>query len=252
MGIVASTAPALAAVASFAGLLVGIEQLTLRARMRRISKWSEELAAKEAAADRLDVLQKLHIWSTSSVVASTVVPSRYFAESVLWAVGGFLFVLVSVLEGTALNIMIPASATLVVAQTFFFRRGVWVMRERHRVAREFQGGQPLSPPRLQSYHRAEFGPRMDFARSLLLSVGINLSALGFALFTKGRLRLLVGAVARHHPAGHLHRVPVHRQRLDLRGRQQRQLVQLRLHPRPDVLLRARAGRGAPVLTTPSR
>lgn len=81
-------APVAAAVASAVGVLVALEQLTLRARVRRIAEWSSQLAGDETNAARKTALLRTRTWASGQLLASVLVPARHYLEGLAWGLGG--------------------------------------------------------------------------------------------------------------------------------------------------------------------
>jgi len=173
-----SITPTLAAVASVVGVLVALDQLTQRTRMRRIAEWSKELADGEKDTERQVALARLQTWATGQLVASVMVPGRFYLESVLWAAA--IPVVVVRLPDSADAV----AATLVacfVALSLTLRRGIRTHLERHRVASEFFNGEQVTLPAVDMLHQMEGGTRVEFVLGLILGAAVVAVSLGVRL-----------------------------------------------------------------------
>jgi hypothetical protein len=172
--------PALVAVvASVVGVLVAIDQLTQRARMRRITEWSKELAEEEKNPDRSEVLLRVKTWATGYVLATVLVPARLFLEAAIYClvVPAMVIWTASNWTSLSLSVVFAGLATLWVA----LRRAIRSYLERYRIAAEYFRDGKVVAPRLTILYQMEGGTRPEFLWSALLAGGIVVAGVGTGL-----------------------------------------------------------------------
>ncbi len=168
---------ALAVVASAVGLVVTIEQLTLRARLRKTVETTKALKEFEGG-NRAVVLTSIHDVAVARLIAGWLVPGWRFAEAVVWLLGAPI----------ALGFMVWQQGLSRESWTFGFfaivavglsnRRALRLVLERQRVARQYLLEQTIGPARIGLMHQMEGGTRKEFLYGFLGSVGAVLIALG--------------------------------------------------------------------------
>lgn len=170
--LVPTVATALAALASLVGVAVAVDQFTLRARMRRVVAWTNELLDVEEDVHRRGALVRIRDLAAASMVASVLVPARHVAEGLVWLmVGGYV-----VVQGFVLHQGVgDALATLVAAyfaSIFGIVRAVRMYVERERVKAEYLDAVDVVPPRTDMLAKAEGGTRAEFGWAALLLAGV--------------------------------------------------------------------------------
>jgi len=140
---VATLAPVVAVIASVIGVVGALDQLTLRARVRRIADWSGSLAADETNSARRAALCRTRTWASGQLVASVMVPARYYLEGLCWAVVAPTMTALTRYDDSGLAVPIFA----LVATALSLRRTIRVHCERHRIVREYFNGWEIGAPR---------------------------------------------------------------------------------------------------------
>jgi len=149
--------PLIGVVASAVGVVVAVEQLTERSRVRRTAQWTKDLGASENDPERVRVLQRLQAWATAQLAAAVLVPARYFSDAValLVAVPAAIFGAFLIADETGER---PDTVTIaVVLGTGFLAlwialgNGVRAHRERRRIALEYLNSQHVQAPDLSRY-----------------------------------------------------------------------------------------------------
>ncbi|XAS69856.1 hypothetical protein V3C33_20715 (plasmid) [Micrococcaceae bacterium Sec5.7] len=168
-----------AVVASVVGVLVAIDQLTQRARMRRIAEWSKALAEEEKSPDRSEVLLRVKTWATGYVLATVLVPARLFLEAAFYclAVPAMVIWTVSTWTSLSLSVVLAGFAALWVP----LRRAIRSYLERYRIAAEYFRDGKVVAPRLTILYQMEGGTRPEFLWSALLAGGIVAASVGTGL-----------------------------------------------------------------------
>ncbi|WP_251153301.1 hypothetical protein [Cellulosimicrobium sp. Marseille-Q4280] len=179
-------APVVAAVASIVALLVAVDQLTQRSRMRRVAEWTKQLADGEANDHRTEALQQLRAMATAHMVASVMVPPRYYVETILMVVA-VPFVVIRTYDSTD---VVGVFLSGVAASWLTLRRGIRVHLERYRIAAEYWRGEEVSPPKLTMLYQVEGGTRSEFVWAILLAVGLCTASLGTAEVIESRSSLV--------------------------------------------------------------
>jgi hypothetical protein len=134
--------------ATSVGVIAAIEQLTVRARLRRTAELAQALSGHENDPERQTVLRSVHDVAVARLVSGWLLPWWRFSEFMI-----ALVVLPVVVGGTmAVNGWIGPS-WIVVATCFVFltiatRRGIRLYLERQRVASEYLSGAKITPPRI--------------------------------------------------------------------------------------------------------
>ncbi|QTE31092.1 hypothetical protein [Pengzhenrongella sicca] len=170
-----------AVIASVFGVLIGLDQLTQRARMRRIAEWSRELADDEADAGRLDALAQVHAWAASQMVASVMVPARFYLEAAVWAVAAPFVIVAS--YGDLSTWVLGLLAVGAIWSPM--RRAIRAYLERYRIASEYFRGGKMTSPNLSMLHLMEGGTRAEFLWAVLIALGlVGLSVSAGALVAK--------------------------------------------------------------------
>ena len=77
-------------------IAVGLSQLSLRSRLQKTITFCEDTAAREPNEHRKAALNRIALRSSASLVASHLVPTRYFLEAAWWAT--YVVVLLLVIE----------------------------------------------------------------------------------------------------------------------------------------------------------
>lgn len=189
-----------AVIASSVGVIVAVDQLTLRSRLRRTAEATEELAKHEDNANRLAALRSIHDVAIARLVAGWAVPWWRFAEFAVWFVLGPVTLALTAARqgwtGTVQTILV----TNIVIVSLVARRGIRIYLERQRIAREYLTGADVAPPRLGMLQQMEGGTLSEFVMGAVISAGASLAALGVGLLVHdintpwGFLCLLPGIV----------------------------------------------------------
>lgn len=168
-----------AVVASVVGVLVAVDQLTQRARMRRIAEWSKELAEEEQNPDRSEVLLRVKTWATGYVLATVMVPARLFLEAAAWCFAVPALVIWTSSNWTSISVplLLAGFATLLLN----LRRAMRSYFERYRIAAEYFRDGKVVAPRLTILFQMEGGTRGEFLWSALLAGGIVAASVGTGL-----------------------------------------------------------------------
>ena len=176
--ILASAGAALALIASGVGVLLAIDQLTLRARLRKTVETASTLAAPETG-EREVILRSIHDVAVARLTAGWLVPGWRFGHTIGWLLAAPLAVgFAARVEGFTWEIL--AFTTLVfVALTITNRQGLGLMLERQRIGREYLAGLKVEPPRTgTAYFQAGGGTFEEYLFAALGSLGPVLLALG--------------------------------------------------------------------------
>lgn len=179
-------APLVAAIASVVGVIIALDQLTQRGRMRRVSEWSKALAEGEQDRERQAVLTQVRTWAAAHMVASVMVPGRFYLEPALWLVAVPVAIVATARPDAFGSGAWWKWATYVVLLWHPFRRGIRVHMERYRIANEYFLGRVVHPPRLGIVDLMEGGTRSEFWWSAVLAVGTVAGSLGVAVFATDR------------------------------------------------------------------
>ena len=170
----------IAVVASGVGVVVAVDQLTLRTRLRRTEAWARESAAAEADGHRTSALEAIRLRSVASLVGGHAVPLRYLATTLVtpaMSVG----LLVSVLRRDEPTFPDLAALLLLSFVTcgVEFRRAVHFYLERRQVVNAYlAGGRDVPGPRIDMSNTMEGRVQTEFAAALALSVGLNGALVG--------------------------------------------------------------------------
>jgi hypothetical protein len=170
-----------AVVAGLVGVIATIEQLTLRARLRRTAELAKTLSSSENHPERKAVLTSIHDVAVARLVSGWLLPWWWFAEFAVWIVIGPGATATSVGRfgwgaGSAASIVACIVVTAIAG-----RRFVRLYLERQRVARESLGRQKVAPPRTELVHQMEDGTRTEFVMGLLISAGLTLTGTGVGI-----------------------------------------------------------------------
>lgn len=195
MNILAALATAAAAAASFAALALTIEQFTQRSRMRRIAEWTTLQATDEANANRAAALGRIRAWAAGQVVATIMVPGRFFTETAIW-LAVVPYVVISQARSSNL---VPAALFGAFVMWVPFRRAIRVYLERYRIVSEYFRGASVEP--MKTPYELGGGPRSELAWAGLLSIGTSAIAFGIALLIRsssapwGEFAIVAGSFA---------------------------------------------------------
>jgi hypothetical protein len=172
-----------AVVASGIGVIVALDQLTLRARLRRTETWARESAAVEADTHRKVALEALRLRSVAGVVGSHAVPLRFFATTAVTPAVAVALLVGAFRRGE--DVFPDLAALLFVSLVgcgIEFRRAVRFYLERRQVVNAYvAGGREVPGPRLDLMNTIEGGTRGEFLAALGLSAGLNGALVGAGL-----------------------------------------------------------------------
>jgi len=173
-----------AVMASSVGVIVAVDQLTLRARLRRTAEVAHELTKHEENQERLVVLRSVHDVAVARLAAGWVVPWWRFGETAYWLAGvTFGIGTVVAIEGWTTNAAIIVSLLFVMSTTGV-RRGVRTYLERQRITQEYLSGVKVAPPRLSIVDLMKGGARIEWIVALAVSLGLAVAAVGIGLLIR--------------------------------------------------------------------
>jgi hypothetical protein len=178
----------LAILVSLVGIVVALDQLTARARLRRTAEWSSELIKDEENSHRVELLRHIHTRAVAGLVANTLVPARYFLEGMVWILLAPSIV-ISTVRSEAPDMGIIFVCFIAATSIYLpLRRGIRCYAERIRIQQTYYSGKtPLLSPRLDMLGQMEGGTRREFSLAVLLSLGLILVSLALAWLTVGSL-----------------------------------------------------------------
>lgn len=183
--IVPTVGTVLAALASLVGVVVAIDQFTLRARMRRIVTWTTELLDVEEDPQRVDALTLIRDRAAASMVASTLLPIRHVAEGVVWLAAGGFIVTMSFVRQEEVGQVVATVAAAFFASQMGVRRAIRMYVERERVKAEYLEGAKVVLPRTDMLAKIEGGTRSEFGWAALFIAGFLGLAFGIGWFIAG-------------------------------------------------------------------
>ncbi len=150
-------APLIGLVASAVGVVVALDQLIQRSRMRRVAQWTKELAEVEHDSERARVLHQIQAWAAAHLTASVLVPARYFADALVTLAGVPLAIFAVFAVGHRVG-RPPDAPTIIAVLVLGFVAlwlslgfGVRAYWERSRVASEYLNRVHVRSPDLRSY-----------------------------------------------------------------------------------------------------
>ncbi|MGX1596869.1 hypothetical protein ACWIDS_07345 [Dietzia maris] len=162
----------LAAGTALLGLTVGISQLSVPSRARKVVEWTSSALERENDTSRKVVLQALKLRAQGSLISSQLVPGRLFGESIAW----------SLLAPTAIVIVSNRSDgqpvwtyifTTSIVMTLVFRRAIRLYAERQRVRYQFaEGTFSIKSVRVDILEQMEGGTRVEFALGFICAVSL--------------------------------------------------------------------------------
>jgi hypothetical protein len=171
---------AIAVIASALGVLITLEQLTLRARLRKSAETAKTFA-EAASGEREVVLASIHDVAVARLVAGWLVPGWRFAEAVVWLVGVPIGLGAAVADEGLSKDTWAFVLVGFVSLTLSNRRGARLLLERQRIAREYMATQKVEPPRIALIHQMEGGTRREFLWGAVVSLGAVLGSVGAGL-----------------------------------------------------------------------
>ncbi|MFC4783288.1 hypothetical protein ACT8ZV_02360 [Nocardioides sp. MAHUQ-72] len=175
--ILTTAGTALAVTASAVGVIVGVEQLTLRARLRKTIESAKTLAEPEEG-ERAVVLKSIHDVAVARLIAGWLVPGWRFAEAIVWLIGAPIALGVTVWHDGLKKDTLLFAGVVLVSLALSNRRGLRLLFERQRIAHEYLGSRKVGPPRIELMHQLEGGTRKEFLFGAMGSLGATLLALG--------------------------------------------------------------------------
>jgi hypothetical protein len=167
-----------ALVATSVGVMAAIEQLTLRARLRRTAELAQALSGHENDPERQTVLRSIHDVAVARLVSGWLLPWWRFSELAVSFLAGPVPVgwTIAANGWSGLSLIVTVASFIYLALAS--RRGVRLYLERQRVAREYLSGAKITPPHIDILHLMEGGTRAEFVVGLLVSAGTTLAAAG--------------------------------------------------------------------------
>ncbi len=177
-GILTTLGAVLAVAVSGVGLVVTIEQVTLRARLRKTIETSKALAEHEEG-ERKAILTSIHDVAVARLTAGWLIPGWRFAEAGFWLLGAPLALgITTYREGLTSQTWTFAFAALVMLG-LSNRRALRLVLERQRITRQYLRGERVGPPRVGLIHQMEGGTWREFGFGAIGSLGALMIALGF-------------------------------------------------------------------------
>ncbi|MCH6472414.1 hypothetical protein [Sinomonas terrae] len=172
-------APSLVAVvASAVSIVVAVDQLTQRARMRRLAEWAKDLAEGEADPNRSAVLLQVQRWAAGYALATVMVPARLFLEATITCFGVTVVQIAVGASSSGTPVMWPAAVAGFVSAWLPLRRALRSYLERYRIASEYFRGIEVAAPKLSILFQMEGGTRSEFVTSAVLAAGIVVVGVG--------------------------------------------------------------------------
>jgi hypothetical protein len=157
------------------------------------------MLAHDESEERAAALTSIRLDATSRIVAGILMPVRFFAEAVVWAVAAPAVIVLGLRDGTASTVYVAGVvAVAFVTLTLSTRRGIRLYLERSRIASEYRRGLAVTEARRVVLHQMEGGQRIEFVFALAFSGGACALALGVGLALSGEhvdgwpLALMVG------------------------------------------------------------
>jgi hypothetical protein len=174
-----------ALVTASVGVIAAIQQLTLRARLRRTAELAQALSGHEDDPERQTVLRSIQDVAIARLVSGWLLPWWRFSEfTVSLVTGPVLVVWTMAVTGwneVSLSLALAAFALL----TITTRRAVRLYLERQRVAREYLSGAKMTPPRIGFSQMAEGRIGAEYAVGASFSAGVILTAAGIGTLVYG-------------------------------------------------------------------
>lgn len=159
-----------AVVASSVGVIVAVDQLTLRARLRRTAEATLELTKQEENENRKAVLHSIHDVAVARLAAGWTVAWWHFAEFAVWfAIGPVALGFSAARFGWTGPVQVTLASTFPII-AIAARRSIRIYSERQRIARQYLAGVHVAPPRLGMLQQMEGGVRAEFLRARLSAV----------------------------------------------------------------------------------
>lgn len=191
-----------AVAASGIGIIIAVDQLTLRSRLRKTESWAKESALTESNEHRKAALELLRLQSVAGVVGSHAVPLRYFALALVFPSMAIALLIAAYRRGepTWPDLMVLV-LTSVATGGIEGRRGIRLYLERRTVTNAYvDGGRTVSTPRLDWPHTVEGGRWTEWVAGFGFSLGVNAVFVGAGMLYKdgqatfGPALLFVGPV----------------------------------------------------------
>lgn len=179
--LVTTIAAALAALASLVGIVVAIDQLTLRSRMRRIVTWTTDLLSIEENDNRKEVLVAIRAHAAGTMVASTLVPIRHIAEGLVWLAASAFLVVQAAASDNGIAVVVGMAAVGFGSALQGAFRAVRMYIERERVRAEYVDEVRVVPPRTDVLAKMEGGTRAEKGWAAMLLAGWLTIVVGAAL-----------------------------------------------------------------------
>jgi hypothetical protein len=171
-----------ALVATSVGVIAAIEQLTLRARLRRTAELAHILAEQEDNQRRRTVLRSVHDVAVARLASGWLVPWWRFTQFALLFVLGPLAVGWLAAQGGWIGSLAWLILTNFLLVGIMARRGVRLYLERQRVARDYIAGAEVAPPRLGMLELMEGGAvGKEYVVAALISAGTTLVGVSVGL-----------------------------------------------------------------------
>jgi hypothetical protein len=167
-----------ALVAASVGVIAAIEQLTLRARLRRTAELAQALSGHEDDPERRTVLRSIHDVAVARLVSGWLLPSWQFSEFAVWVVIGPVALAWSLARFGLTSTTATSAIICFVIIAIPARRFVRLFLERQRVAREYLAGQTVTPPQSDMLHQMEGGTLAEFGVGLVIATSLSVTATG--------------------------------------------------------------------------
>jgi hypothetical protein len=182
-----ATGRVLALVVSVLGLVVTISQLTRPALLKRREKWLREALAAETEANRLAYLRPRLVDTTSRIVGGMAVPGWRFLSLSLQMLIGPAQILIWGFSDPKPEAVVTSLLFSLIFVAAPIRRGLRLTAERVRIVHEYRTGNIVRPARVGILSTMEGGTGLEFTLAVLMSLGINIVAIGIALCYVGPL-----------------------------------------------------------------
>lgn len=175
----------IAVIASGVGVIAAVEQLTLRARLRRTTELTTKLVEQEKDPHRAAVLRSVHDLAAARLVTGWLLPWWQFIAIAVWFLGAPIS-----LGGSIATQGLDAQQWVMSLFNFMVgslvgRRGVRLYLERQRIVRDYLAGVRMEPPRVGILDQMEGGVRAEFLVGAAISAGTTLVAVGVGLLIHG-------------------------------------------------------------------
>lgn len=204
--------PIIGVIAAGIGLVVTVDQLTARTRLRKTETWAREALVGENNDHRKAYLTDLHLKSVAGVVGTIEVPVRYYFDALLTpAATGWVVI-------STLGVGARPSAQSIITMVLFslvltlagFRRCVRLYLERRRVVNDYVAADhAMQGPKRDLLELMEGGTRREFVAAFGYSAAVTFAFCGASAYVQGGddwgfLLLALGAVTTLVPSKVVH------------------------------------------------